>query len=70
MRPFHNFGNVIVRLFINRIFKSDIRDVMTGCRAFSYDFVKTYPVLSGGFEIETDICKIFRSDVYDRGPVQ
>ena len=54
-RPFHNFGNVIVRLFINRIFKSDIRDVMTGYRAFSYNFVKTYPVLSSGFEIETDM---------------
>lgn len=54
-RPFHNFGNSIVRFFINKMFKSDIKDVMTGFRAFSYNFVKTYPVLSSGFEIETDM---------------
>ena len=54
-RPFHNFGNVLVRLLINRIYKSDIRDVMTGYRAFSYNFVKTFPVLSKGFEIETEM---------------
>lgn len=54
-RPFHNFGNKIVRLGINKIFKSDIRDVMTGYRAFSYGFVKTFPVLSRGFEIETEM---------------
>lgn len=54
-RPFHNFGNSIVRKSINRLFKSDIKDIMTGYRAFSYQFVKTFPVLSKGFEIETEM---------------
>lgn len=54
-RPFHNFGNSIVRNSINALFGSDIKDVMTGYRAFGYNFVKTYPVLSHGFEIETDM---------------
>ena len=54
-RPFHNLGNVLVRKLINMIYKSDIRDVMTGYRAFSYEFVKTFPVLSKGFEIETEM---------------
>lgn len=54
-RPFHNFGNSIVRLGINTLFGSQIRDVMTGCRAFSFEFVKTFPVLSAGFEIETEM---------------
>lgn len=54
-RPFHNFGNAIVRWSINTLFKSDIRDIMTGYRAFSYRFVKTFPVLSKGFEIETEM---------------
>ncbi|MGN0465847.1 MAG: glycosyltransferase family 2 protein [Lachnospiraceae bacterium] len=54
-RPFHNFGNTIVRHSINRLFKSDIKDIMTGYRAFSYQFVKTFPVLSKGFEIETEM---------------
>ena len=54
-RPFHNFGNGLVRGSINRLFGSDIKDIMTGYRAFSYAFVKTYPVLSKGFEIETDM---------------
>lgn len=54
-RPFHNLGNSLVRTSINRLFKSDIKDIMTGYRAFSYAFVKTYPVLSKGFEIETDM---------------
>lgn len=54
-RPFHNFGNKIVRKSINRMFKSDIKDIMTGFRAFSYNFVKTFPVLSKGFEIETEM---------------
>ena len=49
-RPFHNFGNSIVRFFINRLFKNDIKDIMTGYRAFSYHFVKTFPVLSKGFD--------------------
>lgn len=54
-RPFHNFGNSIVRWSINTLFKNDIKDIMTGYRAFSYRFVKTFPVLSQGFEIETEM---------------
>lgn len=54
-RPFHNFGNSLVRWSINSLFKSDIKDIMTGYRAFSYRFVKTFPVLSKGFEIETEM---------------
>ncbi len=54
-RPFHNIGNTIVRWSINHLFKSNIRDIMTGYRAFSYEFVKTFPVLSKGFEIETEM---------------
>lgn len=54
-RPFHNMGNSMVRASINALFKSDIRDIMTGYRAFSYRFVKTFPVLSKGFEIETEM---------------
>ena len=54
-RPFHNFGNKLVRHSINALFNSDIRDIMTGYRAFSYQFVKSFPVLSKGFEIETEM---------------
>ena len=54
-RRFHNFGNTLVRWSINTLFHSNIRDIMTGCRAFSYEFVKTFPVLSAGFEIETEM---------------
>lgn len=54
-RPFHNFGNSIVRWSINNLFKTSIKDIMTGYRAFSYEFVKTYPVMSKGFEIETEM---------------
>lgn len=54
-RPFHNFGNTIVRSSINRLFRCEIKDIMTGYRAFSYGFVKTFPVLSTGFEIETEM---------------
>ena len=54
-RPFHNFGNSFVRASINRLFHADIKDIMTGYRAFSYEFVKTFPVLSKGFEIETEM---------------
>ncbi len=54
-RPFHNFGNSLVRGSINRLFDCSIKDIMTGYRAFSYDFVKTFPVLSRGFEIETEM---------------
>lgn len=54
-RPFHNFGNALVRWGINLLFDNDIKDIMTGYRAFSYEFVKTFPVLSQGFEIETEM---------------
>ena len=54
-RRFHNFGNMIVRKAINFLFKSEIKDIMTGYRAFSYQFVKSFPVLSKGFEIETEM---------------
>ncbi len=54
-RPFHNFGNLFVRKSINILFHNDIKDIMTGYRAFSYEFVKTFPVLSQGFEIETEM---------------
>ena len=54
-RPFHNFGNTIVRSSINKLFHCEIKDIMTGYRAFSYGFVKTFPVLSTGFEIETEM---------------
>ncbi len=54
-RPFHNLGNSLVRGTINRLFGCEIKDIMTGFRAFSYGFVKTFPVLSKGFEIETEM---------------
>lgn len=54
-RPFHNMGNSLVRGSINRLFKCNVKDIMTGYRAFSYGFVKTFPVLSKGFEIETEM---------------
>ena len=60
-RPFHNFGNVIVRKSINFLFKTEIQDIMTGYRAFSPLFVKSFPVLSKGFEIETEM-SIFALD--------
>ncbi len=54
-RPFHNFGNSLMRVGINALFKTDIKDIMTGYRAFGYEFVKTFPVFSQGFEIETEM---------------
>ena len=54
-RPFHNFGNKLVRGLINFLFKSNVKDIMTGYRAFSYEFVKTFPISSKGFEIETEM---------------
>lgn len=54
-RPFHNFGNTLVRNTINWLFHSNINDIMTGYRAFSYEFVKTFPVFSAGFQIETEM---------------
>ena len=54
-RPFHNFGNRLVRGSINGLFGAHVTDIMTGYRAFNFTFVKTYPVLSRGFEIETEM---------------
>ena len=54
-RPFHNFGNRLVRDSINGLFHANVTDIMTGYRAFSFTFVKTYPVLSRGFEVETEM---------------
>ena len=54
-RPFHNMGNKMVRFFINKLFGNEVRDIMTGYRAFSRRFVKSFPVLSKGFEIETEM---------------
>lgn len=54
-RPFHNSGNALVRYAINKLFQTDIKDIMTGYRAFSYLFVKSFPVVSKGFEIETEM---------------
>ncbi len=54
-RPFHNIGNAFVRFIINKFFKTNIKDIMTGFRCMSYEFVKTFPVLSRGFEIETEM---------------
>lgn len=54
-RPFHNMGNSLVRASINHLFGCKVKDIMTGFRAFSYGFVKTFPVLSKGFEIETEM---------------
>lgn len=54
-RPFHNTGNKMVRKFINLFFKSDLHDIMTGMRGFSYNFVKSFPIQSKEFEIETEM---------------
>lgn len=54
-RRFHNTGNRMVRKFVNLFFKSDLKDIMTGMRGFNYDFVKSFPIQSKGFEIETEM---------------
>ncbi len=54
-RAFHNFGNDLVRFQINHLFHADIKDIMTGLRAFSYEFAKTFFIQSKGFEIETEM---------------
>lgn len=54
-RRFHNFGNVLVRKLINGLFHAHVNDIMTGARGFSRDFVKSFPVFSKGFEIETEM---------------
>lgn len=54
-RPFHNIGNKMVRWLINVFFSSDLKDIMTGMRAFSFDFVKSFPIISKEFEIETEM---------------
>lgn len=60
-RPFHNFGNTLVRGFVNKFFRGNITDIMTGYRAFGPLFVKSFPVISKGFEIETEM-SIFALD--------
>ena len=60
-RPFHNMGNSVVRSLVNSVFKCNYNDIMTGYRAFSYNFVKVFPILSAGFEIETEM-SIFAAD--------
>lgn len=71
-RPFHNMGNSVVRSTINKLFACDIKDIMTGYRAMSYEFVKSYPVLSRGFEIETEmtIHAVFNEMVIVNVPVE
>jgi len=54
-RPFHNFGNDLVKWLINTIFINDLKDIMTGYRAFSKKFVKTIAIMSPGFQIETEL---------------
>lgn len=54
-RLFHNTGNKLVRKFINMFFKSNLKDIMTGMRGFNYDFVKSFPISSKEFEIETEM---------------
>ena len=60
-RPFHGFGNVLTRDLINWLYHANLKDILSGARAFSHDFVKTFPVLSEGFEIETEM-SIFALD--------
>ncbi len=54
-RAFHDFGNILVRKLVNNLYKGKITDIMTGYRAFNRDFVKTFPILSKGFEVETEM---------------
>lgn len=54
-RAFHGIGNKLVRFLINLLFKAHIRDMMTGYRALSHDFAKTFPILSKGFELEVEM---------------
>lgn len=54
-RPFHDFGNKLVRKLVNSLFDGDLRDIMTGYRAMNRRFVKEYPLLSKGFEVETEM---------------
>ena len=54
-RAFHGFGNNLVRAMIKWIYGYSFDDVMTGYRAMSRPFVKTFPVLSEGFQIETEL---------------
>jgi len=54
-RPFHNIGNVLVRKLINILFKAEVKDIMTGSRGFTKEFVKSFPVTAKGFEIETEM---------------
>ena len=58
-RPFHNFGNKLMKNCINKLFKTNYRDILSGFRMFSYKFVKTFPITSNGFSIF--ICKTSKS---------
>lgn len=69
-RPFHNFGNSLVKTLINIIFKSNIKDVMTGYRGFSKKFVKTIAVMSPGFQIETELTITALEYKYNIGSVE
>jgi glycosyltransferase involved in cell wall biosynthesis len=75
-RPFHNFGNALVKIIINKLYRSDVKDVMSGYRILTKNFIQNYPILINGFEIETDMTlhalenkiKIFETPInyYDR----
>lgn len=54
-RRFHDFGNDLVKWLVNKLFRADLRDIMSGYRAFSRTFVKSYPILAEGFQLETDM---------------
>lgn len=54
-RPFHGFGNLLVKNMINHIFDADLKDIMTGYRSFSRSMIKNYPILCEGFELETEM---------------
>lgn len=54
-RAMHGFGNRLVRSLVNHLFNAKLADVMSGYRVFSRRFVKSYPILVEGFEIETDV---------------
>ncbi|WP_200889864.1 MULTISPECIES: glycosyltransferase family 2 protein [Porphyromonadaceae] len=64
-RSFHGFGNNLVKFFINYFFRTDLKDIMTGYRVFSRNFVKTFPVISEGFQLETEMT-IFALSKYFR----
>lgn len=54
-RPFHNFGNNLTKKLINFLYRSSLKDILSGYRVFNKDFIDNYPILSKGFELETEI---------------